>query len=287
MHHRPNSVPPCLLTVLLVVLQACSNGSSSHEDAQPGADVHAVDRAAGFDVGSPKDDVVGDGICQPNCLDRDCGGDGCGGECGVCGPGIACAGGYCANGPDALEDVFGDVGESDHDVFGELSSDYGITDITGITDTSTFEDGEGFDGGWDTGQDMWLSDEMSWDASNSDYGSGETGNYSDAWSWDGINWDGFNWDDVDWDGISYDGYSWDGYNWDGYNWDGFGWDFGPMPDIGSEDCDGIDADGICEGTVLKYCVFGDLVIQDCAEYGAGCTCGYVDDFGFYDCDGEC
>jgi hypothetical protein len=35
------------------------------------------------------------GRCQPNCDDRTCGSDGCGGSCGACNAGQVCAGGTC------------------------------------------------------------------------------------------------------------------------------------------------------------------------------------------------
>lgn len=35
------------------------------------------------------------GRCKPNCADRSCGADGCGGSCGICGAGQVCFGGTC------------------------------------------------------------------------------------------------------------------------------------------------------------------------------------------------
>jgi hypothetical protein len=35
------------------------------------------------------------GGCQPNCWNKECGGDGCGGSCGVCPPGLGCNNGKC------------------------------------------------------------------------------------------------------------------------------------------------------------------------------------------------
>jgi hypothetical protein len=37
----------------------------------------------------------GKGRCRPNCTDRTCGSDGCGGSCGACDAGQVCAGGAC------------------------------------------------------------------------------------------------------------------------------------------------------------------------------------------------
>jgi len=42
--------------------------------------------------------------CQPDCLDKECGDDGCGGACGICGGGQSCQSGICIScAPDCLE----------------------------------------------------------------------------------------------------------------------------------------------------------------------------------------
>ncbi|MCK6570321.1 CAP domain-containing protein [Myxococcota bacterium] len=49
-------------------------------------------------------------------------------------------------------------------------------------------------------------------------------------------------------------------------------------------CGGIDFIGECEGTVLRYCDNGFLVVWDCAWSGQGC--GWVDNRTGYDCGGN-
>ncbi len=49
-------------------------------------------------------------------------------------------------------------------------------------------------------------------------------------------------------------------------------------------CGGIDFIGECEGTVLRYCDNGILVVWDCAWTGQGC--GWVDNQTGYDCGGN-
>lgn len=51
-----------------------------------------------------KGDLQSNDNCSPNCSDKECGQDGCGGLCGECGPGLSCSGGgqcissFCGNG---------------------------------------------------------------------------------------------------------------------------------------------------------------------------------------------
>ena len=59
------------LTILLMATAACSSGGGGNKDTTP-------------------DDAWADGMCQPDCEDKDCGGDGCGGSCGNCGAGAIC-----------------------------------------------------------------------------------------------------------------------------------------------------------------------------------------------------
>lgn len=42
-----------------------------------------------------KEVTAGDAVCTPNCSDRTCGNDGCGGSCGACDAGQVCTGGLC------------------------------------------------------------------------------------------------------------------------------------------------------------------------------------------------
>jgi hypothetical protein len=49
-------------------------------------------------------------------------------------------------------------------------------------------------------------------------------------------------------------------------------------------CGGLDFIGECQGTVLRYCENGALVVWDCAWFGQGC--GWVDDQTGYDCGGN-
>ncbi len=42
--------------------------------------------------------------CVPNCAGMECGDDGCGGSCGVCGEGLACQAGLCTT-----DEIPGDV----------------------------------------------------------------------------------------------------------------------------------------------------------------------------------
>ncbi|NUN15439.1 MAG: hypothetical protein HUU55_17585 [Myxococcales bacterium] len=88
---------------------AVAGGGANDGDAAPEADdsKSADDTSAYLDTTSDggsdtvEPDAVGDldvadgGGCQPNCADKQCGGDGCGGTCGQCGAGSSCAAGKC------------------------------------------------------------------------------------------------------------------------------------------------------------------------------------------------
>jgi hypothetical protein len=62
-----------------------------------------TDEAQGDDDAlCPPDEIcVAGACCAPDCVDLDCGGDGCGGSCGACADGLACLGGRCLTPCDA------------------------------------------------------------------------------------------------------------------------------------------------------------------------------------------
>ncbi len=53
--------------------------------------------------------VQGQCVCQPNCEDRECGSDGCEGTCGTCPDDATCSDGLCLATPDEAPDVTGDT----------------------------------------------------------------------------------------------------------------------------------------------------------------------------------
>ena len=154
------------------------------------------------------------------------------------------------------------------------------------------EGGGGEGGSWDWtggeggGWEGWGAEVVLWDGYNWE-GGGWDGYNWEGGGWDGYNWDGFHWDGYNWDGVDWDGYNWGDINWDGISWDGIDFDFGPMPETTGEDCGDIDEVGVCEGDVVKYCLVGEVYEEDCSDSGAGCTCGYLEDLGWYDCVGDC
>jgi hypothetical protein len=83
-----------LLALGLLVLSACETGSSS--TTAPDKDALAPETAVSADATS---EVLGSDapVCTPECAGRECGDDGCGGDCGLC-PDIApyCMDGLCA-----------------------------------------------------------------------------------------------------------------------------------------------------------------------------------------------
>jgi hypothetical protein len=93
-------------------LGACDNVARSYPTCPPGVSPEDFDcipvtavgeDTGGVDVGTVEPDAPiftdassGDlGICIPDCTERECGGDGCGGACGTCNPGSACSAGEC------------------------------------------------------------------------------------------------------------------------------------------------------------------------------------------------
>ena len=58
-------------------------------------------------IGLLAGDICDECACVPQCADKECGGDGCGGACGECGPGETCAGSSCVPAPETCsESVF-------------------------------------------------------------------------------------------------------------------------------------------------------------------------------------
>ncbi len=98
-------------TILVWTTLACSTTSAPPDAADgPAADLSligsdALRPGAGADGGAPDAEPSPDEICQPQCLHKQCGDDGCGGSCGGCAPGATCLAGQCFGGGDC-----GDVG---------------------------------------------------------------------------------------------------------------------------------------------------------------------------------
>jgi len=83
-------IRPALIPVALLLTLSCTSSqrSSSKDDvAGPASEVTAP--ADDADTGPFEE------VCTPNCQDRVCGDDGCGGECGACDEGTTCAEGVC------------------------------------------------------------------------------------------------------------------------------------------------------------------------------------------------
>lgn len=231
-----------------LLLPGCGGGDSNSPDSTTGADVTASsDAPAGLDVRTFPDGAVE---------------------------------------PDGR--ILGDLGQSD--MLGDPSGD--IVDLH-LAD-ATFLDV------WDPDSllDIALSDWTNWDSPQDTIaldGWSPDGYSAESWmtaDWVNIASDGYTWDGYAWDGYNWDGYNWDGYNWDGYSWDGNDWDFGsidfgPLPDGGGGGCGGLDPAGVCEGNVLKYCMFDTLFEQDCSEFGPGCTCAWSPVYEWFDCIGNC
>jgi len=274
--------------VLAVVHLSCTGGTDDPaDDGGYASDLAGEAGATTADAGSG-DTLSDQGPCVPDCGVRECGDDGCGGQCGVCEPPAICEEGVCIGGKPDPVDTWGgwDVATSDavvQDIFETTLTDTGggeFTDTTTSSETSGYYDGMVYDSsGWDT----WYSDTYGWDSVYYD-GYNLSDGYWDAYdwgSWDYANWDYANWDYANWD--------WGSQDWGSYDWgplDIQSWDFGPMPDMSGGDCGDIDELGTCEGDILKWCAFGQLVIENCAEYGAGCMCGYDPEMEWYSCMGE-
>jgi hypothetical protein len=71
-----------LALLLLALALGCSSTVSGESDIVK-------------DVNFQFQDTGGDTLCTPQCVDKDCGADGCGGTCGSCSDGLACLQGTC------------------------------------------------------------------------------------------------------------------------------------------------------------------------------------------------
>lgn len=65
--------------------------------------------------------------CTPNCGDKVCGDDGCGGSCGVCADGLECRLGFCVP-TDQPDEAGGDTGLADEAVVPDAAADAMVTD---------------------------------------------------------------------------------------------------------------------------------------------------------------
>lgn len=107
-----------LLVLTFTALAACDDVARSYPTCPPGVTPDEFDcippttvgqdaGAIDLGVGDPDTTIQPDtttepdmstpdlGVCIPDCGDRECGGDGCGGACGTCDRGEACSGGVC------------------------------------------------------------------------------------------------------------------------------------------------------------------------------------------------
>jgi hypothetical protein len=75
--------------------------AAGDDGTSPPWDAASADHALGPDGGTP------DSTCQPNCLGKECGNDGCGGSCGSCGAGQNCQQNECAMGCDSAACALG------------------------------------------------------------------------------------------------------------------------------------------------------------------------------------
>ena len=96
-----------LTVVCGLALAACGGKEKAGEVDVPPGTVDATE-VVGADIADARGmletvessdgsgDVPGPDVCQPNCDDKNCGPDGCGGGCGVCSTGYVCHEGTCA-----------------------------------------------------------------------------------------------------------------------------------------------------------------------------------------------
>ena len=94
-----------LLTLVLVaaglVLTGCDDDGGNGGGDCSNADCAASCRSSGFPEGGHCEGTrcqCDDGGCTPSCSGRECGNDGCGGNCGTCSGGETCSDGRCTGG---------------------------------------------------------------------------------------------------------------------------------------------------------------------------------------------
>ena len=68
------------------------------EDTTPGVTANDSEGDSEGDTEGDAADTIGP-LCDPQCNDKDCGDDGCGGSCGTCPEGQSCEGGQCSCAP--------------------------------------------------------------------------------------------------------------------------------------------------------------------------------------------
>ena len=74
-----------LSTAILMGLLTACNGDSTPAEAPENADAAAAAARENADAAAGVARVEADAaVCTPDCTDRVCGTDGCGGECGTC-----------------------------------------------------------------------------------------------------------------------------------------------------------------------------------------------------------
>ena len=116
------------IACLLAIGVACGSASTKVGEEVVAGDV--VDDPGGDPTPTYFADAGGPDVCEPSCLQlrHECGGDGCGGNCGECGPGWKCKEGSClpADGPGGIgwpcesnEECLGGFGYCIHTVVGQ------------------------------------------------------------------------------------------------------------------------------------------------------------------------
>ena len=108
------STEAVLVVCAVLLLAGCGSGKSIGDGEVAAADASTVDRSRSFDTGLPElppvtgkdvidvstetleltadDNIDTTDVCIPDCADKECGDDGCGGECGHCDDGNVCNG---------------------------------------------------------------------------------------------------------------------------------------------------------------------------------------------------
>jgi hypothetical protein len=82
----------CRLAVTYLIAVAMIFLSCSTSDPSPGDSTQKPDDPTGTE---PEVDAVEDKGCLPNCTDKQCGSNGCGGQCGKCALNAICVSGVC------------------------------------------------------------------------------------------------------------------------------------------------------------------------------------------------